>query len=33
LITFGPYYQLVSKLDIIGGDETKVGYYAGMIVE
>lgn len=24
--------QLVSTLDIIGGDETKVGYYAGMIV-
>ncbi|KAF8199733.1 major facilitator superfamily transporter [Pholiota molesta] len=23
--------ELVSKLDIIGGDETKVGYYAGMI--
>lgn len=24
--------QLVSELDITGGDEKKVGYYAGMIV-
>lgn len=24
--------QLVSELDITGGDETKVGYYAGLIV-
>ncbi|KAF5327244.1 hypothetical protein D9619_004765 [Psilocybe cf. subviscida] len=27
-----PYInELVSKLDIIGGDETKIGYYAGLI--
>lgn len=25
--------QLVSKLDIIGGDTRKIGYYAGLIVE
>jgi hypothetical protein len=25
--------QLVSTLDIIGGDEAKIGYYAGLIVE
>ncbi|KIK76844.1 hypothetical protein PAXRUDRAFT_835197 [Paxillus rubicundulus Ve08.2h10] len=24
--------QLIRELDITGGDETKVGYYAGMIV-
>ena len=24
--------QLISELDITGGDERKVGYYAGMIV-
>lgn len=27
-----PVSQLVSELDITGGDEKKVGYYAGMIV-
>jgi len=26
------YVKLVSTLDIIGGDERKVGYYAGLIV-
>ena len=25
--------QLISELDITGGDERKVGYYAGLIVE
>lgn len=25
-------YQLISELDITGGDERKVGYYAGLIV-
>ncbi|KAF8813396.1 hypothetical protein BYT27DRAFT_6370089 [Phlegmacium glaucopus] len=29
-----PYInELVSKLDIIGGDTRKIGYYAGLIVE
>ena len=27
-----PCPQLISELDITGGDERKVGYYAGMIV-
>ena len=26
------FYQLISELDITGGDEKKVGYYAGLIV-
>ena len=30
LTTF--FHQLISELDITGGDEKKVGYYAGLIV-
>ena len=26
------HFQLISELDITGGDERKVGYYAGLIV-
>ena len=33
LISHGlPFFQLISELNITGGDEKKVGYYAGLIV-
>jgi len=32
-LSIGPYInQLVSELPVVGGDERKVGYYAGLIV-